>query len=156
MTTTKCKKKTMTATIEEGFKSEQQGRQLAQSEIMKGLKDEENARQMVQKDPEGEAEAQCAARQALEWVWDWNFIGDLQKMVLDQLHKYLDLDQTRTEQGTWPTETLWFKNETNMSTMIVILEIVKHELKKVLCKLHGQEVSVRLELSEQKALGKGR
>ena len=43
---------TMTAKMEEGFKSEQQARHLAQSEIMKGLKDEENARQMVQKDLE--------------------------------------------------------------------------------------------------------
>ena len=37
--------KTMTAKMEEGFRSEQQARQLAQSEMMKGLKDEENARQ---------------------------------------------------------------------------------------------------------------
>ena len=44
--------KTMTAKMEEGFKSEQQARQQAQSEIMQGLKDEENARQMVPKDLE--------------------------------------------------------------------------------------------------------
>ena len=64
-------KKTMTAKMEEGFKSEQQARQLDRSEIMKGLKDEESARQMVQKDLEVlkeemkacrcEAEAHCAA-----------------------------------------------------------------------------------------------
>ena len=43
----------MTAKMEEAFRSEQQARQLAQSEIMKRLKDEENARQMVRKDFEG-------------------------------------------------------------------------------------------------------
>ena len=37
--------KTMTAKMEEGFRSELQTRQQAQSEMMKGLKDEENARQ---------------------------------------------------------------------------------------------------------------
>ena len=44
--------KTMTAKMEDGFRSEQQARQLAQSEMMKGLKDEENAREMVEKDLE--------------------------------------------------------------------------------------------------------
>ena len=56
------------------------------------------------------------------------FIKDLHKMVAIQFHKYIDLDQTRTEQGTWMTKTLvsmWFKNETNMATMIEMLEIVK-------------------------------
>ena len=38
--------------MEEGFRSKQQARQLAQNEIMQGLKNEENARQMVQKDLE--------------------------------------------------------------------------------------------------------
>ena len=38
--------------MEEGFRSEQQARQLAHIEIMKGLKNEENARQMVRKDLE--------------------------------------------------------------------------------------------------------
>ena len=37
--------KTMTAKMEEGFRSEQQARQQAPSEMMKGLTDEENARQ---------------------------------------------------------------------------------------------------------------
>ena len=48
-------------------------------------------------------------------------------MVPDQFHKYIDWDQTRTEQGTWPTKTIvnmWSKNETNMSTMIGMFEIV--------------------------------
>ena len=35
-------RKTMTAKMEEGFRIEQQARQLAQSEMTKGLKDEEN------------------------------------------------------------------------------------------------------------------
>ena len=34
-----------------------------------------------------------------------NFIRDLEKMVPDQFHKFIDWDQTRTEQGTWPTKT---------------------------------------------------
>ena len=33
------------------------------------------------------------------------FIGDLQKMVPKEFHKHIDWDQTRTEQGNWPTKT---------------------------------------------------
>ena len=32
------------------------------------------------------------------------FIGDLQKMLPDKYQKNVDLDQTRKEQGTWPTQ----------------------------------------------------
>ena len=74
--------------------------------------------------------------------WVSNFIRDLQKIVPDQFHKYIDWEHTRTEQGTWPTKKLvsmWFKNETNMSTMIGMLEIVRNELKKAPYKLHGQD-----------------
>ena len=44
-----------------------------------------------------------------------NFIGDLQNTVPNEFHKYVDWDQTRTEQGNWRTKTfvsMWFKNET--------------------------------------------
>ena len=67
--------------VEEGFRTEQQDRQQAQSEIMKELRIEENARQMVQKDLEvrteemknlkkkGEVVEPCVVRKkALEWV----------------------------------------------------------------------------------------
>ena len=67
-----------------------------------------------------------------------NFISDLQKMVLNEFHKHIDWDQTKTEQGNWPTKTfvnMWFKNETNMATKIGMLEIVKHELKKGILQL---------------------
>ena len=65
----------------------------------------------------------------------------------------IDWDQNWGEQGTWPTKTfvsVWFKNETNMSTMIGMLEIGKNGLKKVPYKLHGQEVSARLEISPKR------
>ena len=87
------------------------------------------------------------------------FIGDLQKMVPNEFHQYIDWNKTRTEQGNWPTKTivkLQFKNETNLATMIGLLKIGKDELKKMPCKLHEQEeVSARLEMSLKETSGKG-
>ena len=82
-----------------------------------------------------------------------NFIKDLHSMVPDQSQKCIDWDQTRTEQGTWPTKTIvsvWFRNETNLSTMVGMLDIIKKELKKEPCTLHGQEISSRLEISPKR------
>ena len=81
------------------------------------------------------------------------FIVDLQKMVPNEFHRYIDWDQTRTEQGNWPTKTnvnVWFKNETHLATTIGLLNVVKDELKKELYKIHDQEVSARLEMGPQK------
>ena len=49
------------------------------------------------------------------------FIVDLQKMILGQFHQYVDWDQSKEEQGNWPTKTMvsmCFRNETNLATMI--------------------------------------
>ena len=74
-----------------------------------------------------------------------------------ELHKYIYWDQTRTEQGNWPTKTfvnMRFRSDTNLTTMIGLLEIVKHELKKIPYKLHDRVVSTRLEMSpKRKPLG---
>ena len=70
--------------------------------------------------------------------------------MVPNVHKYIDWDPTRTEQGTWRTKTfvnVWFRSETNLATMIGLLETVENELKKIPYKLHGQEVSARLEMS---------
>ena len=73
-------------------------------------------------------------------------------MVPDQYQKYIDWDQTRTE-GTWPTKTIvsmWFRHETNLPTMVGLLDIIKTELKEGPYKLHGQEISSRLEISPKR------
>ena len=73
--------------------------------------------------------------------------------------KYFDWDQTRTEQGTWPTKTfvnMWFKNETNLSTMIGLLEIVEEEIKRKPNKLSGQGGLGKIgNEPEKEAFGKG-
>ena len=49
----------------------------------------------------------------------------------NEFHKYVDWDPTRTEQGSWPTETtvnMWFKNDTNLATMFGMFGIVIDEL----------------------------
>ena len=49
------------------------------------------------------------------------FIVDLLKIIPGQFHWYIDWDKSRKEQGSWPTKTnvnMWFKNETNLATMI--------------------------------------
>ena len=74
-------------------------------------------------------------------------------MAPDQYQKYIDWDQTRTEQGTWPTKTIvsmWFRNDTNLPTLVGLLDIIKTELKKEPYKLHGQEISSRLETSPKR------
>ena len=74
------------------------------------------------------------------------FTVDLQKMVPNEFHHYIDWNQTRTKQGTWQTKTIvnmWFKNETILATMIGLLKVVEDELKKVPYKFHGQEVSLQ-------------
>ena len=66
--------------------------------------------------------------------------------------KYIDWDQTRTEQGSWPTKlivSMWLKNETNLPTMAGILDTIK-KFKKVPYKLHGQEVSSKSEMSPKR------
>ena len=60
--------------------------------------------------------------------------------------QYIDWDQTRKEQGNWQTKTIvnmCFKNETNLATMIVLLKVVKEELKKVSYKIRDQEGSLQ-------------
>ena len=79
------------------------------------------------------------------WVTDYtrssfqgitlNEVVDLQKMVPNEFHQYIDWNHTRAEQGDWPTKTtvnMWFKNETNLATMIGLLKVVLFmmELKK--------------------------
>ena len=60
-----------------------------------------------------------------------DFIRDLQKMLPDQYQKYINWDQTRTAQGTWPTKTvvsMWFRNETHIPMMIGMLDIIKKRM----------------------------
>ena len=52
-------------------------------------------------------------------------VKDLERLVPQQAHKWIDSEQTRKERGTWPTKTMvsmWFKNETNLVTMIDFLK----------------------------------
>ena len=60
-------------------------------------------------------------------------LSDLERMVPQQAQKWIDWDQTRKEQGTWPTKSMvsmWFKHETNLVTMIGLLKIIQEELEK--------------------------
>ena len=76
--------------------------------------------------------------------------------ISSETHKYrknVDWDQTRTEQGTWPTKTMvnmWFSNEANLPSMIGLLDIIKEALKKDPYKLRGREVTSRLEMSPKR------
>ena len=82
-----------------------------------------------------------------------NFIKDLHKMVPDRYQKYLDWDQIRTEQGTWPTKvivSMRFKNETNSLTMVGMLDTIKQQLKKEPHRLRGQMVLSTLEKSSER------
>ena len=61
------------------------------------------------------------------------FLTDLEKMVPQQAQKWIDWDQSKVEQETWPrkiTVSMWLKHETNLVTMIDLLKIMKEELGK--------------------------
>ena len=83
------------------------------------------------------ATMRCSSRER------WNSKGGLQTtqevvaafvlMIPSSAQRFVDREQTRTEQGSWPTKTmvsLWFKSETNLGTMIELLRVVKAELNK--------------------------
>ena len=60
-----------------------------------------------------------------------DFIKD--QMVPDPFIKYVDWEQTKTEQGAWLTRTMvnmWFSNEANFPSMVRLLDIIKEALKK--------------------------
>ena len=71
-----------------------------------------------------------------------------------QFHQFFDWDQSRKEQGNWPTKTIvnmWIKNETNLATMIGLPKIVEEEMKKKTpYKIREQEVAARLEVSSKR------
>ena len=46
--------------------------------------------------------------------------------------------------------SMWFSNETNLPTMIGLLDIIKTEVKKETYKPHGREVCYRLETSPKR------
>ena len=80
-------------------------------------------------------------------------LSDLERMVPQQAQKWIDSDQTKKEQGTWPRKimvSMWFKHDTNLVTMIDLLEIMKNELEKAAYKIHGQNEKARLEVSPQR------
>ena len=174
--------KTMTAKMEEGFRSEQQARQQAQSEMMKGLKDEENARQEEMKSLKiGNGRTVCSGRHLCKvpafvsrysemfiprkmefkgWVTGYKKCSfqdsrPTRSRISSEIYKRccrVNFTSTLTgtkpgqKQGNWPTKTfvkMWFENETNMATMIGMLGIGKHELKKIPCKLHDEVVCAK-------------
>ena len=56
------------------------------------------------------------------------FVVDIKQMIPLSAQRFADWEQTRTEQGNWPTKTmvsLWFKSETNLAAMIELLRVVK-------------------------------
>ena len=82
-----------------------------------------------------------------------DFVKDLQKMVPDSCQKCVDWDQTRTEQWNGPTKTvvsMWFRNETNLPTMVGMLDITKKNSRRCPKRLHGQEICARLEMSPKR------
>ena len=61
-------------------------------------------------------------------------------MIPESLRKYIDWEQTRSEQGHWPNKTMvsvWFKNETNLAVMIDLLRTIKDALKKTPYTIRG-------------------
>ena len=69
---------------------------------------------------------------------------NLKQMIPLNAQRFVDWEQTNTEQWNWPTKVLismWFKSETNLATMIELLMVVKDELKKKPHGLGGQAVT---------------
>ena len=70
-------------------------------------------------------------------------LSDLERMVPQPAQKWIDWDQTKKEQGTWPRKimvSMWFKHETNLVTMIDLLKITTEELDEVPYNITGQKM----------------
>ena len=81
------------------------------------------------------------------------FLKYLEKMVPQQAQRWIDWDQIRKEQGTWPKEimaSMWFNHETSLIVMTDLLKRMKEELDKAACDINGQRVKARLEVSSHK------
>ena len=75
------------------------------------------------------------------------------RWYLTHSKKYVEWEQTRIEQGTWPTKimvSLWFSNEANLPTRIGLLDVMREELTNGPYKQKDQVVSSRLELSPRR------
>ena len=65
-------------------------------------------------------------------------IVELEKIIPGQFHNW---DQSRKEHGKRPTKkivNMWFKNETNLATMIGLLNVVEEALKNVSYKIRDK------------------
>ena len=170
--------KAMTSKMEEGFKSKRLVRQEAQNEIKQMVQNDMDALKEEMKNLKmGSGSTVCSEASINshsisksffglgEWSskdgqkitssvvskeWIQNFIADMEKMILERSHKYFDWEQTKSEQGPWPTKNMvsvWFRSETNLVVMIELLRIVKEELRKGHYTIKGSEVVPRLESS---------
>ena len=77
---------------------------------------------------------------------DAKLLSDLERMVPHNAQKWIECDQAKKEQGTCPRKIMvrmWFKHETNLVTMIDLLD-------KAAYKINGQNVKARLEVSLQR------
>ena len=162
----------------QGFKNEENARQLVQKELA-DMKDESKNLQMGS-DSTVCSEASIGAglefgtfarpppltsrwneifiprkMEIKSWVTDHSE-GNLQAITddevakLQQANKWIDWDQTKKEQGTWPRNimvNMWLKHETNLVTMIDLLKITRGELDKAAYKINGQHVKAKLEVS---------
>ena len=93
-------------------------------------------------------DSQITPRVALQDITDDEVMKLLERIVPQHAQKYIDWDQTKKEQGTWPRKmkvSMWFKHETNLLTMIDLLKIMKKELDKAAYKINGQNVKARLD-----------
>ena len=63
-----------------------------------------------------------------KWRYSW-----IEKMVPQQAQRWIDWNQTRKEQGTWPRKimvSMWFKHETSLTVMIDLLKVMWEEFDK--------------------------
>ena len=83
-------------------------------------------------------------------------LDDLEKMMPHEVRKWLNWEQTRNEQGTWPRTTilsLWFIHDTGWMMMIEILKMMRDDLSKTQFRVNGKRVRTNQEMSPKETSG---
>ena len=74
-------------------------------------------------------------------------------MVLLEVRKLIDRDETKHDQGPWPRKTmvsLWFKHDTSLMLMIEILKKMREKMAKTNYSVSGELVRTNLEIRPEK------
>ena len=67
----------------------------------------------------------------------------IEQMMPQEVRKWIDWEQTRSEQGPWPRKTvlsLWFIHDTALIMMLEIMNMIRDEMETAKLCVNGERV----------------